>query len=484
MPKATNSKSKSCSQLRCAICKRTFSQSKRFDWQMKFAHNNKQIRRLACNKCNNKYDRKIELDDHYARNHLGVLRYACEYCGEEFAERRTYFQHRKEQHPEEYEKLARTKYAYRIISFNKFDLGNHLNEILTSENLRKRSCVMCIKIFPTKNQLQLHMESLHLTPEMFDCKLCDRTFYVKADWELHLAEMHAGKPWFWCEICGKNFDSKREYCLHHKRRHPEEYVKLMLQKSCDQLYEIDGYVIVERVSLQDELSNIRDSNEAQNVVIIDEESMDIDDEILCSSNALAEKQRLYVAKTKKYVCQICQKQTIHKTLFVLHQMNAHKIFDSSWCSKIKNSDNPSVPEFKFHCSVCGYWFRYKHHHLYHECDISKVQNTGNDTPQKCKCCSKAFKHKKNLHEHLRNVHQQTSEHKCKICNKNFKSGRNLEDHMFSAHYNKPLYRCTLCGKTSANNSSSFIHRKKFHSEELERAEKPLRAYAFIEKLNK
>ncbi|XP_055586083.1 zinc finger protein 39-like [Uranotaenia lowii] len=461
----TNSKSTSpeiCSELQCAICKRTYSDRQSYQGHIRCAHKKKKTRTfLACNKCNNKYDKRSALEDHYARDHLGVIRYACEFCGEGFTWRITYFRHRKEKHPKEYEELARQNDPRTTISFNKLNLGNDLNEILTDENLRERSCVMCIKMFPTTNELELHMQSLHSTMESFDCKRCDKTFYAKSDFELHLAEKHVGKPWFLCKICEKHLGSKKEYCVHHKQKHPEEYVKLLQHKSCDQLYEIDGYVIVELVSLDDELSNSSD------------------DEVRCSSTSFAEKNR-----RRKYVCQICQKEATYEPNLALHQMNAHKIFDSSWCSRTKTTGNSSVPEFSYDCGVCGYWFRYKTHRSYHKCDITKVQNTENGTPHRCKICKSAFKYKTNLFDHFKAEHQPTHIHKCDNCEKIFFSRRHLEEHKFSAHYNKPLYRCTLCGKTSANNSTSFAHRKKFHTEELERLERPLPAYAFIEKLNK
>ncbi|XP_055595781.1 zinc finger protein 567-like [Uranotaenia lowii] len=483
--------------LRCEICNKSCASKKMFDRHMKVAHKKRKWM-IACNKCDKMYDRKASLEDHYASDHLDVIRYACEFCGESFTWRNAYFEHLKKQHAKEYRDLVRRNKTH-LISYNKLNLGNELDEILTNDSLRQRSCVMCIRIFICRNELYKHINSQHLS-KTFDCNRCDKTFYVKSQQELHFAEIHADKPWFRCEICVKNFDSKEQYCFHHQENHPEEYAKLIQQKSCDQLYEVDGCLIVERVPLEDQLLKTRDSYEERNCVAIKleppaEEPMDSDDEVR-SSSIKAEIDLTEVAVENEqellYTCNYCGKKfgrekdipSVRQLSLILHKINLHGIFESAFCSKVKNDDDGSKEEFKYYCDVCGYWFRFKRVYTHHECGMAKEQNTNSkNANHQCNLCKKIFKYKTNLANHLRDEHQQIR-NKCDTCENVFLTRRLLEEHKFAVHYKKPMYRCTLCEKTFATSSDCSYHRKRFHAAELKRAENPLPKYAFIEQLNK
>ncbi|XP_055590798.1 zinc finger protein 808-like [Uranotaenia lowii] len=484
--------------LRCQICKKTCTSKKMFDRHMKIAHRKKQWM-LACNKCDKIYEKKVSLDDHYACDHLDVIRYACEFCGESFTWRHAYFEHLKKQHSNKYRDLVRRNKTH-VISYNKLNIGNDLDEILTNDTLRERSCVMCIRIFNSKTELFEHIQSQHLS-KTFDCNRCDKMFYVESQLELHFAETHADKPWFRCEICVKNFDSKERYCSHHQTDHPEEYARLMQQKSCDQLYEIDGYLIVERVSLEDQLLKTRDSYEEQNCVAIKleppaEEPMDNDDEVRCSSiKSEIELTQVTVENEQElmYTCNLCGKTfgsetdvlSVRQHSLILHKINLHGIFDDSFCIKMKNIDDESKKEFKYHCEICDYRFRVKRVFVNHECGMAKEQNTNvKNAKHQCNLCKKIFKYKTNLSNHLRDEHTQTP-FNCYICEKTFFSRRLLEEHKFAVHYKKPMYRCTLCKLTFSNISKCFEHRRKFHAEELERAEElaEIDGYLFVERVS-
>ncbi|XP_055586026.1 zinc finger protein 595-like isoform X1 [Uranotaenia lowii] len=410
----------------CAICNRTFTSIGRFEQHM-VVHKKQLIGTFTCTKCDNIYDTKNDLEDHYVCDHLGVIRYTCEFCGHGFSWREPYFRHRKEQHLTEYKGMVGQSNTL-AINYNKLNLGNDLDIILTNDTVCERSCVLCIKIFPTEMQLDLHMQSFHLTPEKFNCQRCSKKFITESHLELHLAEMHMGKPWFRCESCNDIFDSKKKYCWHYKMKHPDEYVELLQQESCNQLYEIDGYAIVERVSLENELSTLRTRGE-QNAVTIKQEPS-------------TEKQ--------------------------MDQRNEWKSDEEQNAVTIKQE--PSTEIYIDHSfNKCG------------TVDVKNIESK-NDT-HRCKFCRKTFKQKTELFNHVKDKHK-ARKHKCDTCEKSYKVPRHLLEHKFSVHYKTPLYRCTLCGKTFFTNGPSFAHRRECHAEELKRAQKPLASYAFIERLNK
>ena len=66
------------------------------------------------------------------------------------------------------------------------------------------------------------------------------------------------------------------------------------------------------------------------------------------------------------------------------------------------------------------------------------------SPLICSTCSKSYKRKKNLDDHVKTVHQ-GSWHICGICAKNFTREDCLQNHM-KCHQNNPSYSCEICNK--------------------------------------
>ncbi len=69
-----------------------------------------------------------------------------------------------------------------------------------------------------------------------------------------------------------------------------------------------------------------------------------------------------------------------------------------------------------------------------------------DKVHKCQICSKMYKSKNTLNDHLRYVHQERKV--CTICGKSFSSKRTLKQHMDEIHNKAEVYEvCSGCGKS-------------------------------------
>ncbi|VVC36602.1 Hypothetical protein CINCED_3A003982 [Cinara cedri] len=84
----------------------------------------------------------------------------------------------------------------------------------------------------------------------------------------------------------------------------------------------------------------------------------------------------------------------------------------------------------------------------------------NLTVNKCNTCSKRFKYKSSLKEHIINSHfVKKQKHICKVCEKILSSKKTLRYHL-NAHHNKKEFMCGVCGLTFIAPYKKSRHRKK------------------------
>ncbi|XP_055586043.1 zinc finger protein 726-like isoform X2 [Uranotaenia lowii] len=209
--------------------------------------------KLACTQCDKAYAKRGLLEDHYVSKHRGTCRYECEFCGKEFIWRDTYLKHRMVMHPVEYTNLVTQNPAHEI-SYKSLNPDNGYLERV-NDSIGKMSCLMCNIMFTESADVDQHMVSHHSLGANYTCERCNESFANGMHLQNHLTERHVGEPWFECESCGKQLYSKMDFCMHYEREHPEEYDELMQANVCNQLHDIDDCVVVERVSIVDQLAD-------------------------------------------------------------------------------------------------------------------------------------------------------------------------------------------------------------------------------------
>ena len=130
-------------------------------------------------------------------------------------------------------------------------------------------------------------------------------------------------------------------------------------------------------------------------------------------------------------------------------------------SKLKNHIETVHQDIrKYSCDSCNKSYKSKAALQEHELRAhSKLR------PYDCKYCIKTFKVHSQLKKHMFQVHLDTKTYACDICEKHFKSNANLINHKKFQHSHIRNYKCELCPKTFNTSSNLKGHVDSVHSED-------------------
>mmetsp|Transcript_29068 Transcript_29068/g.113034 ORF Transcript_29068/g.113034 Transcript_29068/m.113034 type:complete len:246 (-) Transcript_29068:95-832(-) len=98
-----------------------------------------------------------------------------------------------------------------------------------------------------------------------------------------------------------------------------------------------------------------------------------------------------------------------------------------------------------------------------------VYRTGEITNYGCGICSRLFRVKRDLRQHIKCVHEKIRPFECPQCNKRFSIKPNLKRHILTVHEKLRPYSCTHCGKAFGLRENYEKHVKMVHEKR-----KPLR----------
>ncbi|KAL5286384.1 hypothetical protein ACFFRR_007800 [Megaselia abdita] len=117
------------------------------------------------------------------------------------------------------------------------------------DNIAKRSCTVCQKMFRTKNGLNIHMSALHGDNE-YKCNECDRSFKTERILANHKKALHGNSV---CHICGKTLRTR------HLPYHIDQVHKKIIRFRCDECDK--GYYL--NSDLQDHKKLMHDCNKPE-----------------------------------------------------------------------------------------------------------------------------------------------------------------------------------------------------------------------------
>ena len=83
-------------------------------------------------------------------------------------------------------------------------------------------CSTCLKRLSRKDQLKLHIESVHEKKKILECTSCMKRFSRMDHLKLHIACVHDKKKEFMCLICEKGFSRKDKLKYHISSVHEKE----------------------------------------------------------------------------------------------------------------------------------------------------------------------------------------------------------------------------------------------------------------------
>ncbi|XP_042346841.1 zinc finger protein 155 [Plectropomus leopardus] len=134
-----------------------------------------------CSVCDLQLPSKFKLQDHM-NLHTGARPYCCAECGKRFCQ----------------------IYNYRV----------HLRTHAQSKD--RLHCRVCLKEFPTQDDLTVHLSITHFENEFYECDLCKRVFTSLKACEYHV-QQHKCRLDVVCEVCGRHFSSPKSLMRHRKR---------------------------------------------------------------------------------------------------------------------------------------------------------------------------------------------------------------------------------------------------------------------------
>ncbi|XP_058443330.1 zinc finger protein 62 homolog [Malaya genurostris] len=277
---------------------------------------------------------------------------------------------------------------------NYYQLDKHYK---TDHNMRGYA-ICCGRKFCKKRRLYEHCQR-HINPDMFRCEICNKSFTESDGLEKHNKWVHtpdSEKP-FKCEICDAAF--YKDYLLrNHMKYHISMEQKIFKCKECDKSF---GTAVLLR----------------------------------------AHQQNIHGAASS-WVCDICAKGFVHKSLLERHRL----------------SHSPEgAASLKKQCENCKKWLKNKDTYQNH---LKRCLAGG---PVTCDVCGKEAVNELALASHKRFNHEERPAFACSYCGKQFKRILRLKEHEAN-HRGEVLYSCPYCPRTCNSSSNMYTHKKVAHPE--------------------
>ncbi|KAG5896080.1 hypothetical protein JTB14_006869 [Gonioctena quinquepunctata] len=342
-------------------------------------------------------------------------------------------------------------------------------------------CVSCLRIFPTKNELVAHEESV---TELYDCEICDdadifegkkectcprerdrKCFYCK---EIVLPEypkshrcFHKPKKQFICLVCWCDFDTPTAL-----RHHIQHLFKYYICISCNTFFEGEEHdhscetrdikcafckKYVKDVS-NHKCFHLKTMQDFRNLKVRCE-GVQCD---MCNERV---SQKLLPQHRKEHYylkCDLCGRKFFNSTTLRTHRSRVHKVIECEICGKVFDSNSDYLKHKREEhlarvCYRCG-------KQLSTAGLKSHMKRCQNENPQyKCEHCGKCFAIPEYLKRHML-VHTNEYKHECSTCHKKFKNRFNMRVHM-RIHDDKKPFECSICHKTFTTKQWRDSHMK-------------------------
>lgn len=386
-----------------------------------------------------------------------------------------------------------------------------LNE--SSVDIEKRSnvlpnmCEICERIFETGTQLRIHA-CIHIASNLYMHKLREKFIGIRRERTLKF------------RIRNNRYGIRRLLRQHKTKIHGQDNASEVCSDAIDTEQNLNDVVQAEHLDCIDS-SKVAESAEEQNEPNSNcDESLQCEPtEIVCSSEPVStheneetifkcsyngceqhfENQEDRSAHQKqqhneKYVCSICKKRFMFRSVFELHQVREHSVSEPNSTFILHQNKEQGTNTQNYSCYICSAEFNLKTNLVKHidekhktseniqQRPIAQPRHTRNDqrfVPEHrndgnqnagaievkvesllmeidepdtasekfvCELCKKEFTKLRNLQAHVRRNHgPNAKKFKCKTCGLSFLY-QQLKMHVETVHFNIRKHKCTTCGK--------------------------------------
>lgn len=155
----------------------------------------------------------------------------------------------------------------------------------------------------------------------------------------------------------------------------------------------------------------------------------------------------------RYICEFCPKKFQTKASVKQHVKQCHrehiKVAGLISGKKIKENEN-----LEMHLDI----FRSEERN-------EKAESEEEIQCVPCKYCSKSFKTKASIYQHVRHCHSDSIKIACHVCGKGFKTNQNLKLHLNQVHSEERNFHCEICQKSFKVKQALRQHMRVVHKQE-------------------
>lgn len=181
---------------------------------------------FACDVCQKVCKSKSALGAHYKKIHKNPkksmeleIKHICEFCGKVAKNPHVLKNHMMYKHvdPSNYEHVCTEPNCGK-----RFYLKKALEEhTLRHKGIKNFACPNCEQRFVTKNDMQKHINSIHLKIRKYCCQRCPATFSNSEGLKRHFRSLHEFARDFQCQYCEKAY-TKKDALRKHEMTHTGE----------------------------------------------------------------------------------------------------------------------------------------------------------------------------------------------------------------------------------------------------------------------
>jgi KRAB domain-containing zinc finger protein len=190
----------------CPQCNETFESKTKMFEHYTFIHPEAPI--YHCSICGECYITLSGLNSHVFKVHerkLSAVR--CNYCGKDFENKENVKDHIVLEHQDKKYHCFMCEASY----LAQHSLQAHID--LVHEGKRYQ-CTECGEVFETNTKLESHTVTKHDRNKLFQCPKCTNIYVKKTSLDAHIAFIHDKATGHLCPECGENFQEKRKMKEH------------------------------------------------------------------------------------------------------------------------------------------------------------------------------------------------------------------------------------------------------------------------------